>query len=196
MTEPKSTTPNSLTRDFASLSEVTRGKLANLSLLLMDVDGVLTDGRVIMADDGVESKQFSTRDGFGLVWVRKYGLKTGVISGRGSAATEQRCRNLRLDEIHLGQLKKLPVFKDIAARMKLDAGKIAFIGDDVIDLPVMMQCGISAAPMDAHDEVLDYVDIVLQRPGGHGAVRRFLDLWLMASGQWESSLKAVIDGTY
>ena len=196
MTESIRATPNQLKCDFASLNDVTRRKLADISLLLMDVDGVLTDGRVIMADDGIESKQFSTRDGFGLVWVRKYGLKTGVISGRSSAATEQRCRNLRLDEIHLGQLKKLPVYQDIVARTKLDANKIAFVGDDVIDLSVMMKCGISAAPMDAHDEVLDYVDIVLQRPGGHGAVRRFLDLWLMATGQWERSLKAVIDGNY
>jgi 3-deoxy-D-manno-octulosonate 8-phosphate phosphatase (KDO 8-P phosphatase) len=142
----------------------------------MDVDGVLTDGRVIMADNGVESKEFSTRDGFGLVWVKRYGLETGVISGRTSPATDQRCQALKFDEIHLGKLQKLSVFNSIVQHRNLKPESIAFIGDDIIDIPVMKHCGISACPMDAHDEVLAEVDIILSK--------------------WDSSLKDVLNGNY
>lgn len=191
-------TPNplSIQEHFASLSAETKFRLANLQLLLMDVDGVLTDGRVIMANDGVESKQFSTRDGFGLYWIRKLGVSTGVISGRSSAATETRCQDLRLDEIHLGQTRKLPVFESIIQRLNLDPQRVAFIGDDVIDLAVMQHCGVSACPLDAHEEVLRRADIILSRPGGHGAVRCFVDLYLLAAGRWESSLKDILDGNF
>ncbi|MBU0692491.1 HAD hydrolase family protein [bacterium] len=188
--------PPSIQDYSKSLSEEIRTRLSNLQLLLMDVDGVLTDGRVIMADDGVESKQFSTRDGFGLFWIRKTGVKTGVISGRSSPATEQRCKNLRLDEIHLGQTKKLPVFESIVRKMSLNPMHIAFIGDDLIDLPVMKRCGISACPMDAHEEVLRHVDIILPAPGGHGAARYFVDLYLHAAGHWDSSIKDILNDNY
>jgi len=183
-------------QQFATLSADIRRRLSEVKLLLMDVDGVLTDGRVIMADDGIESKQFSTRDGFGLAWVRRYGLQTGVISGRGSPATEQRCRDLKLDEIHLGQIRKQQIFDELIARRGDDASSVAFIGDDVIDLPVMERCGISAAPADAHAEVLARVDLILPQPGGHGAVRQLVDLWLLATGSWDLSLKDVLDGNY
>jgi 3-deoxy-D-manno-octulosonate 8-phosphate phosphatase (KDO 8-P phosphatase) len=186
----------SLRDAFASLDAATRDSLSQISLLLMDVDGVLTDGRVIMADDGVESKGFSTRDGFGLVWVKRYGLETGVISGRTSPATDQRCQNLKLDEIHLGKLKKLSIFESIIQRRNLKPEVVAFIGDDIIDLPIMKRCGISACPLDAHDEVLNEVDIILSKRGGHGAVRQFVDLWLIATGKWEISLKDVLNGSF
>jgi 3-deoxy-D-manno-octulosonate 8-phosphate phosphatase (KDO 8-P phosphatase) len=186
----------SLRDAFASLDAATCHRLSQIKLLLMDVDGVLTDGRVIMADDGIESKAFSTRDGFGLAIVKRYGLKTGVISGRTSPATDQRCQDLKLDEIHLGRLKKLAVFESIIQQRDLMPEVVAFIGDDVIDIPVMKRCGISACPHDAHDEVLNEVDIILTKNGGHGAVRQFVDLWLIATGQWETSLKDVLDGSF
>ena len=191
-----SSNPSSIGDVFTSLNASIRDRLSRITMLLMDVDGVLTDGRVIMADNEVESKAFSTRDGFGLVWVKRYGLLTGVISGRTSAATDQRCRDLKLNEIHLGKLKKLDVFESIILHRNLEPKSVAYIGDDIIDIPVMKRCGISACPMDAHDTVLKEVDIVLTKVGGHGAVRQFLDLWLMAAGQWESSLKDVLDGNF
>jgi 3-deoxy-D-manno-octulosonate 8-phosphate phosphatase (KDO 8-P phosphatase) len=162
----------------------------------MDVDGVLTDGSLYLDDLGVETKQFSTRDGFALVWVRKYGLLTGAISGRRSPSTKQRCRDLKFDEVHLGAVHKYPIFEDIVKRRGLDVKEIAYIGDDVLDLPIMQQVGISAAPADAHPEVLKRVDIVLEHGGGCGAVRDFIDLWLHATGRGTSAIEDIYHGSF
>ena len=173
-----------------------RQKLAGIRLLLLDVDGVLTDGLIILDDHGVESKSFSTRDGLSLFWMRRYGLRTGVISGRNSPGTRLRCQDLGMDEIHLGVPHKIPVFEEILQRTGLPPAAVAYIGDDVIDLALIARAGVSAAPADGHPEVLARVDIVLNYPGGRGAVRHFLDLWLAASGQWDSALEDMIRGTY
>jgi len=165
-------------------------------MLIMDIDGVLTDGLIRLDENGVESKTFSTRDGFALVWIRQYGLATGAISGRTSHATELRCKDLRFDEIHLGTVHKLPVLEDILARTGLPAENIAYIGDDILDLPVMLRVGVSAAPADAYSEVLRRVDIVLDGRGGAGAVRHFLDLWLMATGRYETALEDILHGNF
>jgi 3-deoxy-D-manno-octulosonate 8-phosphate phosphatase (KDO 8-P phosphatase) len=127
-------------------------------------------------------------------WVRRFGLLTGVISGRPSAATELRCLELAMDEVHTGQPRKLPVLDEIMARRGIAAGEIAYIGDDIVDLTVLRRVGVSAAPSDAHPEVLKRVDLTLDYPGGGGAVRQFIELWLMASGHWESAMEDVIRG--
>ncbi len=173
-----------------------RERLARVRMLIMDIDGVLTDGMIRLDENGVESKTFSTRDGFALVWIKQYGLSTGAISGRLSHATELRCKDLHFDEIHLGTVHKLPVLDEILARTKIAAGEIAYIGDDVLDLPVMRRIGVSAAPADAHSEVMRRVDILLDFPGGVGAVRQFLDLWLMATGRYESALEDIFHGNF
>jgi len=162
----------------------------------MDVDGVLTNGLIRINDRGIESKTFSTRDGLGLIWVRKFGLRTGVISGRNSTATLARCIDLQMDEVHLGQLHKLPVYEEILKRLSLARETIAYIGDDIIDLPIITRAGISAAPRDAHPEVLKRVDIVLDAPGGSGAVRHFLDLWLQATNRWDAALEDIMNGNF
>ncbi len=171
-------------------------KIARVRWLLMDVDGVLTDGCLYLDDNGRETKQFSTKDGFALVWVRRYGLKTGVISGRRSPATEQRCRDLKFDEVHLGAVHKYPVFQEIVSRQGIDASEVAYIGDDLLDLPVMQHAGVSAAPADSHAEVLKRVDLVLEHSGGHGAVRDFIDLWLVATGREASALEDIYHGNF
>ena len=178
------------------LSPEVRQKLARIRMLLLDVDGVLTDGHIFLNDQGVEAKSFFTRDGFALVWVRQYGLLTGAISGRKSPATELRCHDLHFDEIFVGDVHKLPILDDIIARRNLPLEAVAYIGDDVLDLPVMSKVGISAAPCDAHAEVLRRVDIVLDSPGGSGAVRCFLDLWLAATGRWEKALEDIFGGNF
>ena len=162
----------------------------------MDVDGVLTNAGIYLNDAGQETKQFSTRDGFALVWVRRYGLRTGVISGRRSPATEIRCHDLKLDEVHLGSVHKFPVYEEIVKRLELDYSEVAFIGDDVLDLPVMKSAGVSAAPADAHPDVLQRVDLILEHPGGHGAVRDFVDLWLHATGQGTKALEDIYHGNF
>lgn len=163
---------------------------------MMDVDGVLTDGRLYLDDNGIESKAFSTRDGFALVWVRQYGLMTGVISGRNSPATEARCRDLKFDEVHLGSVYKNSILEEIVKRRELKKEEIAFIGDDILDLPVMRSAGVSAAPSDSHPEVLRRVDLILNHPGGGGAVREFIDLWLQASGRGTSAVEDIYHGNF
>lgn len=171
-----------------------RTRFTQIRLLLLDVDGVLTDGQIYLDDRGVETKSFSTRDGLSLWWVRKFGLATGVISGRQSQCTLARCLDLQMDEIHLGKLRKLPVFEEILSRRGLSPQEVAFIGDDVIDLPILSRVGLSAAPADAHPEILKRVDLKLEKPGGHGAVRHFLDLWMEITGKWERGIEDILHG--
>ncbi|MCC6475866.1 hypothetical protein IT157_02315 [bacterium] len=166
-------------------------RLSRVKLLLMDVDGVLTDGSILFSDSNGESKPFSTRDGYLLAEIGHFGLVTGVISGRRSPATEARCKSLKIAEIHLGHLNKLPVAQEVITRRGLLPDEVAFIGDDVIDLPVMDFVGFCAAPSDSHSAVLHSVDLVLSASGGRGAVREFLDCWLLATGQWEALIERI-----
>ena len=162
----------------------------------MDVDGVLTDGSILFSDASGETKPFSTRDGYLLAEIGHFGLVTGVISGRRSPATEARCKSLKFTEIHLGHLNKLPVAQEIISRRGLLPEEVAFIGDDLIDLPVMDYVGFCAAPSDSHAAVLHCVDLVLSAPGGRGAVREFLDCWLLATGQWESLVERIFQNEH
>lgn len=168
-----------------------RSKLSRIRMILFDVDGVLTDGCLRIDDNGVESKRFSMQDGFALFWYRKYGLLTGVISGRRSAATEARCHDLQMDEIHIGNVQKEPIFMDILKRRGLSPEEVAFVGDDIIDLPIMKCAGLSAAPVDAHPAVLTEADLVLSHGGGAGAARELLDLWMMATDKWKTCLEEI-----
>jgi 3-deoxy-D-manno-octulosonate 8-phosphate phosphatase (KDO 8-P phosphatase) len=183
-------------QSWESLSVDVRERLKKIRLLLLDVDGVLTDGFIHLNDQGSETKSFHVRDGFALVWVRNYGLKTGVISGRRSVATDLRCRDLKMDEIHLGTVHKRPVLDEIIQRTGIDRSMIAFVGDDVLDLPVMDHVGLCAAPSDAHPEVRKRVDILLDQPGGRGAVRNFIDLWLMAAEKYSSAIEDLYLGKF
>jgi 3-deoxy-D-manno-octulosonate 8-phosphate phosphatase (KDO 8-P phosphatase) len=160
-------------------------------MFLLDIDGVLTDGSIYLDNHGVETKRFSVRDGFGLVWCRRFGLQTGVISGRASPATLKRCQDLQMDEIHLGNTDKLDIFQTIRERHKLASEQIAFMGDDLLDLPVLEIVGLAACPSDAHPTVRSKVHFVSSFPGGKGAVRELIDLWLEANGHWDEAVKAV-----
>ncbi len=161
-------------------------RLKQIKLLLVDVDGVLTDGLILFDDQQMEAKNFSTRDGLVLGRIRKFGLLTGAISGRKSQATEARLKALHFDEICLGYLAKWPVVQEIMEKHGLKAEQVAFIGDDLVDLPALIRVGISACPSDAHPALIGGTDLVLDTPGGFGCVREFLDLWLSATGQWEN----------
>ena len=183
-------------KQTASVSPELLGRIAQVRLLLLDVDGVLTDGRLYLDDHGVESKQFYTRDGFALVWVRQYGLLTGAISGRRSPATEMRCKDLKFDEVHLGAVHKLPVLQEILERRSMKREDVAYVGDDILDLPVMKNVGISACPSDSHPEVLKRADLILHYPGGGGAVRELVDLWLKATGRGTSALEDIYHGRF
>ncbi|MBK6910606.1 MAG: HAD hydrolase family protein [bacterium] len=175
------------------LPEELVARLQKVKILLVDVDGVLTNGTIYFSDDLQESKGFSTRDGLVLGRVSRYGLLTGAISGRDSAATRARLTALRFNEIYLGHLSKWPVVEEILAKHGLSPQDAAYIGDDLIDLPPLSRVGLSVAPGDAHPALQAGVDVVLNNPGGQGCVREFIELWLWANGKWEEFIRSFED---
>jgi 3-deoxy-D-manno-octulosonate 8-phosphate phosphatase (KDO 8-P phosphatase) len=167
-------------------------KAAHIRLLLFDVDGVLTDGRILVHSDGSESKQFSIRDGTGLVWAQRSGLATGLLSARHSPATSVRAAQLGIRIVRQQPGDKLGTFRQLLDDEHLSAEQVAFMGDDLLDLPVLTRVGLSGAPADAVPDVRSRVDWVSARPGGHGAVRDFVELVLRAQGRWDGLVQAYL----
>jgi 3-deoxy-D-manno-octulosonate 8-phosphate phosphatase (KDO 8-P phosphatase) len=165
-----------------------------LALLLFDVDGVLTDGTVLLHGDGTESKQFHIRDGTAIVLAHRVGLTTGVLSARQSATTVQRATQLGMRVIVQGVHDKRMEFDRICAEHGLSADQVGYMGDDLLDLPVLMRAGVSAAPADAAAEVRERVDLVTRAPGGAGAVREFVEHLLRARGEWQDLVDGFIAG--
>ena len=168
-------------------------KIVPIRMLLMDVDGVLTDGGIHWDNRGIQSKTFNVKDGFGIHWIRKLDIKTGIITGKTSEIVLHRAQELKLDEVHQGEIYKLPVYENIKKKYGFSDEQIAFVGDDLLDLPVIARVGFSAAPMDAHEQVLASVDFVSQYPGGKGAVREVIDLTIKAQGKWEKFLSDIMN---
>lgn len=154
-------------------------------LLLLDVDGVMTDGRILIGNDGGDAAAFHTRDGAAIMWARLAGLKTGIITGRTSAATVARAEALKLDVVRQGALDKLAAYRSVLEELDLTDEQVAFMGDDLLDLPVLVRVGLSAAPADADPEVRSRVHWVSARRGGEGAVRELIELVLKAQGHWD-----------
>jgi 3-deoxy-D-manno-octulosonate 8-phosphate phosphatase (KDO 8-P phosphatase) len=160
-------------------------RAAGLAWLLLDVDGVLTDGRLVYGADGEQWKVFDVRDGQGLALAQRDGLKVGLLSGRESRALETRAQELGLDALVMHRADKAAAFGEFLAAHATTAGRVAYIGDDLLDLPVLLACGLSFAPADAVADVRGRVHHVLSRPGGHGAVREMVEVVLQARGAWE-----------
>ncbi len=161
-------------------------QLARIKLLLLDVDGVLTDGRIIYDNQGNELKAFDVKDGHGLKLVQRAGIKTGIITGRSSEVVKKRAAELGFDILYQGALNKLDPYKEILAEYGLSDDEVAYVGDDVVDLPILRRVGFSATVADAVEDVLPLVDFVTKRPGGRGAVREICDMLVRASGHWEN----------
>lgn len=159
-----------------------------LEWLLFDVDGVLTDGRLYYGQRGELIKPFHVRDGLGLRLAQRAGLKLGLLSGRRSRPLERRAADLGLDAVILGSRDKLAGFEHFLTTHHTAPGRVAYIGDDLQDLAVLGRCALSFAPADAVPEVQAAVQIVLERPGGDGAVREMIELILKARGDWERLL--------
>jgi len=155
-----------------------------IQLVLMDVDGTLTDGRLFVLPDGQEVKGYHVQDGLGILLARLAGLKTGVITGKSSPALSLRAEKLGLDEVHQNILDKEKILKDILERHRLSPEQVAFIGDDLGDLKVMKAVSLSGAPADGHPQVKRSALYVCRRKGGHGAVREFLEFILRAQKKW------------
>jgi 3-deoxy-D-manno-octulosonate 8-phosphate phosphatase (KDO 8-P phosphatase) len=161
-------------------------KARTVVLVLMDVDGVLTDGGITFTGADQESRTFDARDGVGLAIAHRLGLRTGLISGRGSAAVLRRARELRMEEIHLRTRDKLQAYERILRRSRLSDAEVCYIGDDLVDLPVLGRAGMAVAVADAHPEVKRRVPFVTRAAGGRGAVREVIDAIIRAQGHWDT----------
>jgi 3-deoxy-D-manno-octulosonate 8-phosphate phosphatase (KDO 8-P phosphatase) len=161
-----------------------REKLKNIKMLILDVDGVMTDGRVIIDDSDREIKNFNVRDGHGIKLIQRYGIKVALLTGRKSEVVKHRARDLGIKEVYQKIFNKKEVFAKILLKNKLDSSEAAFIGDDIIDIPVLKAAGFSVAVADALDIVKKTVDYVTQNKGGHGAVREVCEMLLQAQGKW------------
>ena len=157
-------------------------------LLLFDVDGVLTDGVIILHTDGSESKGFHIRDGSAIIWAQRAGLIVGLLSGRASSATTHRAAQLGLQIVLQGVAVKSAAFEDVVREAGISDEEVAYMGDDLLDLPVLARVGLSAAPADAALEVRQSVHWVSSSPGGRGAARELVELVLRAQGHWETTL--------
>ena len=169
-------------------------KITPIRMLLMDVDGVLTNGGIIWDDNGVQSRIFDVRDGTGVYLIRQIGIQTGIITGKISQAVVHRANELQIDEIFQGATDKLSIYEEIKSRHGFSDAQFAFIGDDLLDIALLEKVGFSAAPADAHPEVLKRVDFVSRHPGGKGAVRDIVELILKAQSKWDFFLNRAQTG--
>jgi 3-deoxy-D-manno-octulosonate 8-phosphate phosphatase (KDO 8-P phosphatase) len=161
-------------------SAATHNKLAELRLVAFDVDGVFTDGRFYLSDDGVESKAFNTQDGFGVRRLIDAGFEVAVISGRKSAAVAKRMAELGVRHVVLGTGDKVAAFDELLSGLGIDASDCAYAGDDIPDLALLEKVGYSIAVANAVEEVRDFCDYTTMAAGGYGAVREVCDLVLAA----------------
>lgn len=160
-------------------------KLKEIKLLLLDVDGVMTDGGIIYDGNGLETKVFNVKDGHGIKMLQRYGIEVGIITGRTSKVVDIRARELGIELVYQGALKKLDSFADVKLKTGLIDSQIAYIGDDVIDVPVMRRVAFAAAPSDGLPEARNAADYVTSCGGGRGAVREVCDLILKGQGLWD-----------
>jgi 3-deoxy-D-manno-octulosonate 8-phosphate phosphatase (KDO 8-P phosphatase) len=168
-------------------------RFARVRLLLMDVDGVLTDGRLYHFPDKdgtmVETKGFDSQDGMSLRWLQWYNIQTGVISGRISAATAERARQLDMSYVFQGHIEKIPILDEIKAKSGIERDHIAYVGDDLTDIVVMRRVGLAIATANARPEVKRAAHYVTSVPGGSGAIREVSERILQAQGHWAAILK-------
>lgn len=164
-------------------------RAARVRLLLLDCDGVLTDGRITPVEGGEELKSFHTRDGHGLVLLHRAGLRSGIISGRTSRLVELRAADLGVSFVRQGALDKVEVFEGLLAEAGVGREQAAYVGDDVVDIPLMRRCGLGVAVADATPDTRDAAHYVTRLPGGSGAVREVCELILKAQGLWDGLMK-------
>lgn len=173
----------------ASVQELASG----IRLLLMDVDGVLTDGKLYNvpgpAGQMLETKAFDSQDGIALQWLHWKGILTGAISGRVSPATEERTRQTHFRYVYQGHIEKIPILEEILADAKLEPMQVAYIGDDLTDIVVMRRVGLAIATANARPQVKRVAHCVTEQPGGRGAVREVVELLLEAQGYWPEILR-------
>ncbi|HLD13797.1 MAG TPA: HAD family hydrolase [Burkholderiales bacterium] len=171
------------------LPRETLARAAKIKLVLFDVDGVLTDGRLLIGDDGQEYKAFNSKDGHGIKMMQRHGVATGIITGRTSKVVEHRVRDLNIQHVHQGCAEKLPVYRQLLTHLGLQPEQTAFVGDDVVDLPIMLNVGLAVAPRDAHPLVVRHAHWTTPSAGGRGAARELCELILYAQGNYDREMQ-------
>lgn len=167
------------------LSDSVKDKIKKINLFLMDVDGVMTDGKINIDDNGCESKSFNVRDGHGIKLLQRGGIKTGIITGRSSKVVSYRANELGMTIVCQGAKNKLDVYRNIVADEGVSDEAVAYIGDDIVDLPVLKVVGFSSTVYDASTDIIPYVDYRTVNNGGNGAVREVAELILRVQGLWD-----------
>jgi 3-deoxy-D-manno-octulosonate 8-phosphate phosphatase (KDO 8-P phosphatase) len=167
-------------------------KAARIRLLIFDVDGVLTDGSLFVGDDGQEYKAFHSRDGHGIKMLQKHGVIVGIITGRTSKVVEHRMANLGITHVYQGKLEKLPAFEELIGKLGISPRETAYVGDDVVDLPVMRRVGLAIAVQDAHPLVVQHCHWQTAHGGGRGAARDACEMLLEARGVLKQELDSYL----
>ena len=166
-----------------------RTRIAPIELVVLDVDGVLTDGRIIYAEHGDELKQFDVQDGAGLVFWHRAGLKSALITGRTSRLVKRRANEMRINMVVQGQVIKLPIYERLLKKFRLTDAQVCVLGDDLMELPLLRRAGFAVAVPSAVEEVKHASHYITRRPAGRGAVREVIDLILTVKGLWDAVLQ-------
>ncbi len=174
------------------MSSSKKSDLNRIQAIIMDVDGVLTDGRVILGSGKAEFKAFNIRDGMAITIARRAGMKIGFITSRASEAVERRAEELKIDYLSLGVRDKLAKLKEISQSENIPLESICFIGDDIIDIPALRRAGFSATVSDAPDEVKSCVNYVSKNKGGREGVRDIIRHILVSQGKWKETIDSMI----
>lgn len=164
-------------------------KASKIKLLILDVDGVLTDNRLYYSNDGNELKTFYTRDGHGMVMLRKSGVDMAIITGRESQLVAKRAQDLKIAHLYQGVPDKLPSFQNLMDKLEISSDEVAYIGDDILDLPILMRVGLSITPADGEDEVKSRVDYVSPHRGGNGVVREICEMIMKSQDTWQQHME-------
>ena len=163
-------------------------KASKIKLMILDVDGVLTNNMLIYSDDGVEHKAFNTRDGHGMVLLQKSQVDIGIITGRKSQLVTHRMNDLKVKHVYQGVPDKLPTFLKLVEELGLQLDEIAYIGDDILDLPILMRIGLAITPADGEAEVKSRVDYISPYKGGQGCVREACEIIMRSQNSWQQHM--------
>ncbi len=163
-------------------------KAQEIRLVIFDVDGVLTDGSLFIGDGGEEYKAFNSRDGHGMKMLRKSGVEIGIITGRTSDVVRHRMDSLGIKHVYQGQLDKLPAFEELLGKLGLEPEQVAYVGDDVVDLPILIRVGLAIAVQDAHQLVKQHSHWITPNPGGRRAARDVCEFIMQAQGTLDNQL--------
>lgn len=165
---------------------------SKIRLLLLDIDGILTDGMVYVGSDEQIRKGMHIQDGLGIKLLARTGMSIGVISGKKADYLRERLQSIGIEHIYLGYEEKLPVYEQLKSTLKLNDAQIAYMGDDLLDLPLLKRVGLAVTVPDGNDAVKPYTHFVTKRAGGHGAVREICDLIMQAQGKYQSVIDSFL----